>query len=78
MKQPLVVTKLPSRKFRHGKAILNADGMSREDLFKLLASMDPRKEAIRYSNTLKVAAGPTIMNGLLQGGEEPGWWKEAK
>lgn len=74
----LVERELPARAFRHGKPIVMKEDFNP-------AKYEPGEVGVRKSNIVKVANGPTIMRGLINGGSEagslacePGWWKEEK
>lgn len=78
IKQKLVERELPPRRSRHGKEqVMLADYLKNPDEF------DLAEVGIRSSNMLKVASGPTVKRGLINGAGEggafaaaPGWWKE--
>lgn len=77
MKRPLVEVELPPRKSRHGK-----EQVMLADYLKNPGAFDPEEVGIRRSNRLRVASGPTIKKGLINGGVDKGiaptWWKEAQ
>jgi hypothetical protein len=77
VKQKLVQVELPPRAFRHGKPLVMAADL---DLRLPNGGFDPGEVGIRKSNTALVAAGPTRKRGLMNGGvnrgTEPAWWKE--
>lgn len=77
IKQKLVERELPARAFRHGKPIVMEADFNP-------AEYEPGEVGVRKSNMLKVASGPTIKKGLINGAGEggafaaaPGWWKES-
>ena len=76
IKQKLVERELPPRAFRHGKPIVMLANYNP-------AEYEPGEVGVRRSNMLRVASGPTIKQGLINGAGEggafaaaPGWWKE--
>jgi hypothetical protein len=76
IKQKLATRLLPPRASRHGKTIIDMERMRPAEFEAAMKNFDPKEEAVRITNLLHAATGPTLMKGKLQGGAEPGWWKD--